>query len=139
MRGATGKKPARGAGHDEELSQETDKLLPISPQGKSRQGDFSATLKVGLATGFSYALSYFWRYPIFILPKEVLETPVLTVHGKSLDLQASFSMAFILGFGAAKMPLASFVSSDTFFRHRFAVIAFMFVGSMVVELSLIHI
>ena len=121
------------------LVHETRSELPVPPPSfgdgavaRQRQ-DVSTTTKVGVGTALAYALSYFWRYPIFILPGEQLQKHVGTVAGRPLDLQACFSMAFILGFGAAKAPMASFVSSDTFFRRRFAAIASMLVSSMLIE------
>ena len=43
---------------------------------------------VALSCSISYALTYFWRYAIFVLPQEMLEQKVVA----SLDLQACFSL-----------------------------------------------
>ena len=58
----------------------------------------AVTLAVGVCSALSYSLTYFWRYPIFLLPKAFLEKPVVTLGGRSLDLQACLSLAFVLGF-----------------------------------------
>ena len=70
------------------------------------------TARLALTTALGYSLAYFWRYPIFLLPEEVLRTHVATVGARRIDLQAAFSLAFILGFGVAKVPAMRFMASD---------------------------
>ena len=42
---------------------------------------------LGLLTASCYALTYFWRYPIFVLPAHTLATPVVSVFGRELNFQ----------------------------------------------------
>ena len=42
---------------------------------------------LGLLTASCYALTYFWRYPIFVLPAHTLATPVASVFGRELNFQ----------------------------------------------------
>ena len=121
---------AMGDEHGEHDHAEEEGLLtPRDP----RCARCSVTSSVGLSVALAYSLSYFWRYPIFILPEAVLSQHVMQLGGRPLDLQACFSMAFVGGFGAAKLPMASYVSSARFFRHKLASLGGMLVSSMVVE------
>ena len=88
---------------------------------------------IGVFIGASYFLVYFWRTPIFMLPLDILRQEVTTLFGRALDLQSCFSMAYILGFGCAKVPAVRFMSSGFFFRHRLAVHAALLCGSMLTE------
>ena len=74
-----------------------------------------ATSIIALSMSFSYCLTYFWRYPIFVLPANITSQPVFS---ERMDVQASISLAFILGFGVAKPFAATVASSPFFFRHR---------------------
>lgn len=87
------------------------------------------TYTIGLSCSFSYALTYFWRYPVFVLPADILQQPVVG----ALDLQACFSLAFILGFGLAKPFAATLVASPFFFRHRLLLLLLLITVSMLVE------
>ena len=103
-----------------------------SKHASRRRGTISSaawTSVISLSCAGSYALSYFWRYPVFVLPAAILDQPV---WGR-LDLHHCFSLAFILGFGLAKFPAASVVSSSFFFRHRLGVLLFILTGSMLLE------
>ena len=103
-----------------------------SKHASRRRGTISSaawTSVISLSCAGSYALSYFWRYPVFVLPAAILDQPV---WGR-LDLHHCFSLAFILGFGLAKFPAASVVSSSFFFRHRLGVLLFILTGSMLIE------
>ena len=62
-----------------------------------------ATWIIALSMSLSYCLTYFWRYPIFVLPANITQQPVFS---ERMDVQACFSLAFILGFGLAK-PFAA--------------------------------
>lgn len=73
----------------------------------------------GVAAAACYSLTYFWRFAIFVLPMDVLEQNVCTLFGASVDLQAAFSLALTIGFGLAKIPAISVMSSEFFFAHRF--------------------
>lgn len=84
---------------------------------------------IALSLSLSYSLTYFWRYPVFVLPATTLERRVL---GR-LDLQACFSLAFIVGFGIAKFPAAAVASSSFFFRHRLKVLLALLTVSMCIE------
>eukprot|EP00656_Telonema_subtile_P009546 TRINITY_DN14497_c0_g1_i1.p1 TRINITY_DN14497_c0_g1~~TRINITY_DN14497_c0_g1_i1.p1 ORF type:complete len:472 (+),score=112.89 TRINITY_DN14497_c0_g1_i1:112-1527(+) len=92
--------------------------------------DVCAKWRLGLALAGAYSLNYFWRYPIFMLPSEELHVHVVTLFGKTLDLQACFSMAFTLGFGAAKIPAVSAMSSQYFFSHRLRCCLGLFIFTM---------
>ncbi|KAL3932858.1 MAG: hypothetical protein SGPRY_000531 [Prymnesium sp.] len=98
-----------------------------------RNNDCMTTWVIAISSSLAYALSYFWRYPIFILPEEDLERHVLTLSGKDFDLQACFSLAFMFGFALAKAPASSFAASRFFFAHRFTCIASALAGSMLIE------
>ncbi|CAE7183174.1 unnamed protein product [Symbiodinium pilosum] len=88
------------------------------------------TAWIATTASLCYAFSYFWRYPIFMLPKHILDTPTMTVFGKTLSLQECFSMSFILGFGAAKIPAMRLATSGFFFRHRLALLLGILISSM---------
>ena len=98
-----------------------------------RNNDCMTTWVIAISSSLAYALSYFWRYPIFILPEEDLKRHVLTLSGKDFDLQACFSLAFMFGFALAKAPASSFAASRFFFAHRFTCIASALAGSMLIE------
>lgn len=87
------------------------------------------TWVIAISCSFSYGLSYFWRYPAFVLPASVLEEPVVSC----LNLQACMSLALVAGFGAAKLPAAAFSASPFFFRHRLRALLALFTTSMLVE------
>lgn len=88
------------------------------------------TAWIAVTASLCYAFSYFWRYPIFMLPKEILNIPTVTAFGKTLSLQECISMSFILGFGAAKIPAMRLATSGFFFRHRLALLVGILVSSM---------
>lgn len=88
------------------------------------------TLRLGVSLGLSYALTYFWRYPIFMLPDEMLNGHIVTLFGKPFNLQASFSLVFILGFGLGKLPAVSVMTSPFFFKHRLGCCLALFVCTM---------
>ena len=46
------------------------------------------TWVIAFASSTGYALSYFWRYTIFILPEDILGERVVTIFHRDLDLQA---------------------------------------------------
>ena len=92
-----------------------------------------ATTAIALSSAASYALSYFWRYPVFMLPDHVLSSHVTTLFGRPLDLAGALSMAFVFGFGCAKPFAMSLVTSPFFFRHRLACVLGLFVGSAAIE------
>jgi hypothetical protein len=81
----------------------------------------------------AYACTYFWRYPIFMMPDEILLVSVVTIAGKTLDVHALLGMAFIAGFGSAKLPAMTYVSSQHFFHHRFKALCTIMVVSMLIE------
>ena len=91
------------------------------------------TWRIAFCASLAYALSYFWRYPIFILPETILHERFATIGGTDLDLQAAFSLAFILGFGVAKPVAAVVVSSRLFFSRRILALSFLLAASMLVE------
>ena len=72
----------------------------------------------GIALAISYSATYFWRFPIFVLPLDTLEQTVFTLGGKDVDLQTSYSLALTLGFGTAKVSAMSIMSSPFFYRNR---------------------
>lgn len=71
-----------------------------------------------MALALAYSATYFWRYPVFVLPLDTLEQTVFTIHGNDVDLQTSYSLALTLGFGSAKISAVSIMSSQFFFRNR---------------------
>mmetsp|Transcript_20500 Transcript_20500/g.34501 ORF Transcript_20500/g.34501 Transcript_20500/m.34501 type:complete len:496 (-) Transcript_20500:1467-2954(-) len=88
---------------------------------KKENGDYGASESVwlhGIALALSYSATYFWRFPIFVLPIDTLEQTVFTIGGQDIDLQTSYSLALTIGFGLAKMSAVSIMSSPFFFRHR---------------------
>ena len=104
-----------------------DRLLPSQPAPPAR--DASVAWAIALSCAASYSLTYFWRYPAFVLPQEVLSQRVVG----SLDLQACMSLAMILGFGAAKLPAATVAASQLFFQRRLRVLSTLFTCSMLIE------
>jgi hypothetical protein len=89
--------------------------------------------RIGLAMAAGYAATYFWRYPIFMLPPDILDEHVVTIFDHTLDLQDCFSMSFIAGFGFGKWPALRVVTSEYFFRRRLHVIIGLCVASMLIE------
>ena len=81
----------------------------------------------------AYALSYFWRYPVFMLPSQILTQHVVTIFDVPLDLAGSMSMAFVFGFGCAKPFAMKMVTSPYFFKHRLATILSLYVSSAVIQ------
>ena len=96
----------------------------------SARSERVATLMIALTSSTAYSLSYFWRYPLFMLPDSIARTYVATLFGATFDLQAAWALALPLGFGAAKLPAAAFATSHLFFRHRLASINALLVSSM---------
>ena len=92
-----------------------------------------ATTAIALTSASAYALSYFWRYPVFMLPRRMLNMHVATLFGVPLDLAGALSMAFVFGFGCAKPFAMTLVASPFFFRHRLACLLFLFVASAAVQ------
>jgi len=86
-----------------------------------------------LCNATAYALTYFWRYPVFMLPSKILDAEVATVFGTALDLRVSFSIAFTLGFGLAKLPSLALVTSPFFFAIRLQVLLVVLIGSAAIE------
>uniref|UniRef100_A0A7S3SFW2 Uncharacterized protein n=1 Tax=Emiliania huxleyi TaxID=2903 RepID=A0A7S3SFW2_EMIHU len=82
-----------------------------------------------ICCALSYACTYFWRYPAFVLPPDVLDVPV---RG-GFTLRSCISFAFIGGFAAAKLPAAHFASSRLFFRHRRTLLLSLITSSMLIE------
>jgi hypothetical protein len=93
----------------------------------------SSTWYLGLTCALSYTSTYYWRYPIFVLPDELLHLPVGTVFGRTVITEQGFSLAMMSGFGAAKIPASSFVTSQFFFRHRFKCLLLVYWSSMIFE------
>ena len=103
----------------------------------------TSTLYLGIVTSLGFCATYFWRYPIFMLPPDILATPVVTVPNIfgnasvtstiTLDLQSSFSLAYIGGMGSAKFMGMRLIASDFFFRHRLAVICALAIFTMLTE------
>ena len=103
----------------------------------------TSTLYLGIVTSLGFCATYFWRYPIFMLPPDILATPVVTmpnIFGNAsttstitLDLQSSFSLAYIGGMGSAKFMGMRLIASDFFFRHRLAVICALAIFTMLTE------
>ncbi|KAL1530866.1 hypothetical protein AB1Y20_001760 [Prymnesium parvum] len=124
----------QGASSDvEQLLSEHEPETPKPDDATSRWHAQRSTWVIALSSSAAYALSYFWRYPIFLLPQQDLSRRVATLFGRDLDLHACFSLAFILGFGAAKAPAMSFAASHFFFSHRLACILALLVASMLIE------
>ena len=95
---------------------------------------FQQTLEyVGVLIAISYALCYFWRTPIFILPPSMLKQPVTRIFSHDLDLQTCFSLAYTLGFGCAKPPATVFMTGRLFHEHRLAVLVALLAGTMLVQ------
>lgn len=99
-------------------------LQPAQPS------EAAATFRIATSASLAYALTYFWRYPIFLLPQYIMGATVVTIAGRALDLHACFSFAFILGFGAAKLPAMRLVTSAFFWRNRLCVVLSLLVSSM---------
>ncbi|CAB9509890.1 expressed unknown protein [Seminavis robusta] len=91
---------------------------------------------LGGSISLAYCCTYFWRYPIFMLPPSYLHNTTTSSNSnnnESLDLQAWFSLAFIGGFGSSKLLGMQLLSSRFFFRHRLVLILAMIWVSMLVE------
>ena len=104
--------------------------LPASAKRARWGSDVLWAWLTSLSCAGSYMLTYFWRYPVFMLPPEILHRPV--VNGR-LDLQACLSLAFVSGFACAKLPAAAIASSSIFFRRRLQVLLVLMTISMAIE------
>eukprot|EP00854_Cymbomonas_tetramitiformis_P005204 gene5204-6329_t len=98
-----------------------------------------STTIIAFTTALSYSLTYFWRYPIFLLPDDILSKPVVTLFEKKVDLHSAISMCFILGFGVAKLPAIRIMTSPFFFRNRCSVLISLYAISMLVECGGIYV
>eukprot|EP00435_Cladocopium_sp_Y103_P023344 s762_g5.t1 len=112
-----------------------DSALVASP-GSGKPGDMSpdrtgTTAWISVTASVCYAMSYFWRYPIFMLPPHILDAQALEIFGRQLSLQECFNMAFVVGFGAAKLPAMRLQTSAFFFQHRLSILLWMLFLSMI--------
>lgn len=89
------------------------------------------TAWISVTASVSYALCYFWRYPIFMLPPEILNANAVFLFGRHLTLQECFSIAFVVGFGAAKLPAMRLQTSAFFFQYRLTILLWMLFLSMI--------
>ena len=104
-----------------------DARVLIAPS--SRQPEHTSSLGtsvIALSMSLSYCLTYFWRYPIFVLPSNITLQPVFS---ERMNVQACMSLAFIMGFGLAKPFAATVASSSFFFRHRLKALLLLFTVS----------
>eukprot|EP00588_Corethron_pennatum_P003838 CAMPEP_0194288154 /NCGR_PEP_ID=MMETSP0169-20130528/36230_1 /TAXON_ID=218684 /ORGANISM="Corethron pennatum, Strain L29A3" /LENGTH=513 /DNA_ID=CAMNT_0039035069 /DNA_START=80 /DNA_END=1621 /DNA_ORIENTATION=- len=92
-----------------------------------------STAAIAVSNSVAYALSYFWRYPVFMLPSEIADRHAATLFDRDLDTQVCLSLAFVLGFGCAKPLAMGFVTSPSFFRWRLEYILGLMAGSALVE------
>ena len=103
----------------------------------SRSVNNGSVVYLGIVSSLGFTATYFWRYPIFMLPADILSTPVVTANiggtSTSLDLQACFSLAYIGGMGSSKFAGMRLIASDFFFRNRLAVICALAVFTMITE------
>ncbi|CAK8990004.1 unnamed protein product [Durusdinium trenchii] len=99
-------------------------------EGEATPDQGGTTIWISFTASVCYALCYFWRYPIFMLPPEILKAKTLHVLGRDLSLQECISMAFVLGFGAAKLPAMRLQTSNFFFRYRLGILLMMLFLSM---------
>lgn len=111
-----------------------DTSLVASPS--SKPGDMSpdrtgTTAWISVTASVCYAMSYFWRYPIFMLPPHILDAQALEIFGRQLSLQECFNMAFVVGFGAAKLPAMRLQTSAFFFQYRLSILLWMLFLSMI--------
>ena len=88
---------------------------------------------LGMVIAVSYFMVYFWRMPVFILPPGILQKPVTQLFGSTLDVQNLFSLAYNLGFFAAKLPGTVLMTGTFFHAHRLRVISFLLISTMLVE------
>ena len=111
----------------------TQPLLAATAAEKSTsraaRDDACATWTIAISCSLSYSLSYFWRYPVFVLPSSILGQHVVGC----LDLQTCLSLAMVIGFGLAKLPATTITASPFFFRHRLRVLLLMQFFSMLVH------
>jgi hypothetical protein len=105
----------QGAAEHHELQDDSGQKKTASDYDSNNNSIFI----YGIAAAACYSLTYFWRYAIFVLPRDVLEQSVFSLGGAEVDLQAAFSLALTMGFGLAKLPAVSIMSSHFFFKNRF--------------------
>lgn len=105
----------------------------VGSEGAEGGAGKGGVLTVAMASASAYALTYCWRYPVFILPASVSGVHVMTLGGHSFDLQGCLSVAFTVGFGVGKVPAMALVTSPLFFRHRLKCILLMLVSSAAIE------
>ena len=88
---------------------------------------------LGIMCASCYSLTYFWRYPLFVLPEHILAVRIVTVWGRDLSFQQCCSMAMMLGFFLAKFPALCVMTGQTFFRWRRWALLSLFWASMLIE------
>lgn len=105
-------------------------LLPSSPPSPTSCLSPTSIWRLGLTLGAGYALNYFWRYPIFLLPKTILDEHVLSIGRTPLSLHTCLSLAFTFGFGLGKFPATSVMTSAIFFSRRRSVMLALLIVPM---------
>jgi len=81
----------------------------------------AATVRIAVSSCCGYFLVYFLRYPIFMLPEEVLGQTTTVVFGVEVDLLESLTFALLTSMTLAKVPAIRLMSSPFFFRNRLVV------------------
>ena len=95
-------------------------LIAARPERTSN----GATSIIALSMSLSYCLTYFWRYPIFVLPGRISHNSPSSASGWTYRRA---SRAFILGFGLAK-PFAT-LASCPFSSSRLKALLLLFSAS----------
>ena len=70
-----------------------------------------ATTAIALTSASAYALSYFWRYPVFMLPRRMLNMHVATLFGVTTLLLLLYKMrCYLLIYGWLFLSVGSLLS-----------------------------
>lgn len=83
-----------------------------------------AATQIIISTAVGYLFVYMLRYPITVLT-EIRAQEFGEIFGVNFLVSDSMSIAFLLGFGLAKVPATFVMTSPLYFNHRFAMITFL--------------
>lgn len=102
-------------------------LLPAPP---------GVAMQIIVSSAIGYMFCYFIRYPPTLL-EDIRAQEFGTVFGKRFLVADSISIAYLLGFGLAKVPAAIVMTSPLYFNNRFRFITFLnLVSAVLIALPL---
>lgn len=118
--------------HSLEVEGGKEALHPDSPQ----PAHWSVAAQIITSSAIGYMLCYFIRYPPLLL-SEIRGQEFGDIFGKRFLVADSMSIAYLLGFGLAKIPAAVVMSSSLYFNNRFLFITSLnFISGLLIALPI---